>query len=274
MPLDHHTEALFVALQELGTGYLLVVTGAGISAASGISTFRGSDPEAVWRQNDVRMATYDYFVRDPVRQLEWYLDRFEKALGAKPNPAHRALVDLEQWVASQGGQFRLVTQNIDTLHELAGSRDLIKVHGTLDRLRCSKSGCDNAAPTGSLPLPLDQIERFRRAPSETVLPRCPDCGSILRAHVLFFDEHYFEHADYRFPEVEIAGSRANLIVFVGTSFSVGVTDVLVRSGLENRAKLFSIDPAAGRARYPGMGEIQGRAEIILPTVVGELTRAA
>ena len=274
MQLDQHIRTLVVALEELGAGQVLVVTGAGISAASGISTFRGSDPEAVWRQNDVRMATYDYFVRDPVKQLEWYLDRFEKALGAKPNPAHRALVDLEKWIDSRGGGFRLVTQNIDTLHELAGSRDLIKVHGTLDRVRCSKTGCANAAPTGSLPLPLDQIELFRRQPSETVLPRCPVCSSILRAHVLFFDEHYFEHADYRFSEVENSGSQASLIIFVGTSFSVGVTDVLVRSGLDNGAKLFSIDPAVGRVRYPGIVEIQDRAEIVLPTIVGELARVA
>ncbi len=274
MQLDPHTRALIVALEELGTGRLLVVTGAGISAASGISTFRGSEPDAVWRQTDIRIATYDYFVRDPVRQLEWYFDRFEKALGAEPNPAHKALVDLEQWVDSQGGGFRLVTQNIDTLHELAGSRDLIKVHGTLDRVRCTKSGCENAAPTGSLPLPLDQIELFRRTPIESLLPRCPLCSSILRSHVLFFDEHYLEHADYRFSDVEIFASRANLMLFVGTSFSVGVTDVLIRMGLEHRAKLFSIDPASGRARYPGIVEIQDRAETILPAVVRELATAA
>ncbi len=255
---------------ELGNGNLLVITGAGISAASGIPTFRGPEKDAVWRESDIRMATYEYFRRDPVGQLSWYLDRFFKARQAKPNSAHKALVDLEDWVERFGGTFQLVTQNIDTLHEMAGTRHLIKVHGSLERVRCSSVDCPNAAPHGSLPLPLEEIEAFRQNPSDSTLPRCPACSSILRAHVLFFDEHYFEHADYQFREVERSGSEAGLIVFVGTSFSVGVTELLVRLGHQRRVPMYSIDPAKGKYGQPGVTQISKTAETVLPRLVDAL----
>ena len=139
--MEEQTQVLQSAIADLETGLLAVVTGAGISQASGIPTFRGTDPEAVWRQSDMAMATFDYFLRDPVGQWQWYLKRFETVKEARPNPAHRALVDLERWHTGRGGSFALVTQNIDTLHEAAGSSRMIKIHGTSDRIRCSQVGC-------------------------------------------------------------------------------------------------------------------------------------
>ena len=139
------SSSLLDQLARCSTGEILIVTGAGISAASGISTFRGSEPDAIWKQHQLRLATFDYFLSDPVGQWLWYLERFEAADRARPNRAHESLVHLENWVEAKGGRFLLVTQNIDILHELAGSRNLIKVHGTMDRVRCSARSCSNAA---------------------------------------------------------------------------------------------------------------------------------
>src|SRR5690606_35560510 len=96
---------LATALVAPQRGGLLVVTGAGISAASGIPTFRGDDPEAVWKNDVLELATRELFERDPVRSWSWYLQRFDRTLSALPNPAHRALATLERWQEARGGGF-------------------------------------------------------------------------------------------------------------------------------------------------------------------------
>lgn len=255
---------LATALIEVGDGTLLVVTGAGISQASGIPTFRGTEPGAIWSTNDVQMATFDYFQRDPVGQWQWYLKRFAAVADARPNAAHRALVDLEDWVSGRGGTFHIVTQNIDTLHERAGSKRLIKVHGTSDRLRCSRNGCKHGAPKGSLSYSAVDFSPFVDQPKLENIPRCPDCHELLRAHVLFFDEYYLAHADYRFPEVEATAVAADTILFVGTSFSVGVTDLFLQAGTGKGIPMFSIDPAAKASTRPGLKVLPAPAEQLLP----------
>ena len=259
------------AIRDAGAGLILVVTGAGISTASGIPTFRGSDPGAIWKESDVSMATFDYFQRDPVGQWRWYLSRFRTVDGARPNAAHEALEALERWCAERSGGFRIVTQNIDTLHERAGSRDLIKVHGTSDRLRCSRAGCENGAPRGSIARSEIDLAPFEAEASHDTLPRCPVCKETLRAHVLFFDEYYQEHSDYRFDEVQLSAARAELVIFIGTSFSVGVTDLIVQAA-GNRAKpIFSIDPhAAPLAPWMDVVQLREPAEELLPRVVSAL----
>lgn len=248
-----------------------MVTGAGASHASGIPTFRGNDPEAVWKQDDVALATRHAFEIDPVTQWSWYLRRFERLAEARPNPAHRALVELERWQVARGGDFLLVTQNIDTLHEQAGSRRLIKVHGTSDRLRCSRPGCENAAPRGSVDRAAVDLAPFRAAPGRDTLPVCPACGALLRAHVLFFDETYDEHADYRFDEVERAAETAALLLFVGTSFSVGVTELLALAAVRRGAPRLSIDPGgAHQPAWSGIETLAEPAEELLPEVCARL----
>lgn len=264
------TEILASALDNC-RGLTLVVTGAGISSASGIPTFRGSDPEAVWKVSDIELATRGYFESDPAGQWSWYLKRFQAVDSATPNPAHTALADLETWQQRRGGRYLLVTQNIDTLHEAAGSKNLIKVHGTSDRLRCVQPGCPNAAPTGSVPRQDVDLEPFRQQPGPDTLPRCPTCESLLRAHVLFFDEHYQEHRDYRFGEVMAAGDEAELVLFVGTSFSVGITDLLLRTATARRTPVFSVDPGGSRA--PGHFDVRALsepAEQLLPSVIAQI----
>jgi len=233
---------------ELFTAYardhILVVTGAGISLASGIPTFRGTDAGAVWKRDILELGTFRYFRSDPVGSWRWYLSRFEKAAAARPNPAHTALVALEGFCARQGGELLLVTQNIDGLHRRAGSRNLIEVHGRADRARCSRQGCPHGAPTGSLPRAELDLATFVAHPSPATLPRCPLCQAVMRQHVLWFDEYYDSHRDYQWSRLLDAAGSADAFLFVGTSFSVGVTDMILTSALARRCPVLSIDPAA------------------------------
>ncbi len=144
-----------------------VLTGAGISAESGVPTFRG--PGGIWRQyRPENLATPEAFARDPALVWEWYDWRRGILAGVQPNAAHRALVEFE---AAKPG-FTLITQNVDGLHELAGSRRVLKLHGDIWHLRCTTCGaewCDRRVPLPELP------------------PRC-GCGSLARPAVVWFGE--------------------------------------------------------------------------------------
>ena len=184
-------------LTDLSEGLLVVITGAGVSLASGIPTFRGTDPDAVWKRDVTELGTLQYFHEDPAGSWQWYTSRFDHVLEKSPNPAHRALAAIERWQIARGGRFVLVTQNVDTLHEDAGSRHMIKVHGSAERVRCTKAGCMNAGPSGSLARADIDMQAFFDSPSAETLPRCSACGAILRQHVLWFDEYYDDHHDYQ-----------------------------------------------------------------------------
>ena len=262
--------SLVAALVAPGRGGLLVVTGAGISVASGIPTFRGSDPGAVWKQDVMELATRSFFERDPVRSWSWYLERFEGVHDATPNPAHHALATLERWQVGRGAGFLLVTQNVDTLHERAGSERLVKVHGSADRARCSRRGCVYGAPSGSLAREALDLAAFRSSPELATLPRCPACRALLRQHVLWFDEHYQEHVDYGIERVLAAAADACLMLFVGTSFSVGITDLLLSVALQTGATALSIDPAPPATSPPGLRLLRAAAEDLLPAAIARL----
>ncbi len=268
--MDSNAEVLAGAIDRLGDGMLVVVTGAGISLASGIPTFRGSDPDAVWKHDITELGTLRYFQEDPVGSWHWYLTRFDKVLDARPNAAHQALVALERWQLDRGGRFLLVTQNVDTLHRAAGARQLVEVHGRADRVRCPASGCSNGAPHGSLPRGDFNLDTFLADPTEQALPKCPQCGEILRQHVLWFDELYTSHDDYQWHRVQSAASTMRLALFVGTSFAVGVTDMFVQQGLLARAPIYSIDPGAAQPPYPGIRILPDKAEELLPAVCERL----
>ena len=248
---------------------VLVVTGAGISLASGIPTFRGTDSGAVWKHDVTELGTFRYFSEDPVGSWRWYLSRFAKTLGARPNPAHTALVALEDWAAAAGGELLLVTQNIDGLHREAGSRNLIEVHGRADRVRCPRRGCPNGAPAGSLPRADFDLAKFTSAPCDENLPRCPRCRTVVRQHVLWFDEYYDSHQDYQWSRVLQASADCAAVLFAGTSFSVGVTDLILRAALTRDVPALSIDPAA--ASVVGIVSLRARAEDLLPAVAQSLS---
>lgn len=262
-------DTLVEALRDAHRGLVVVVTGAGVSVGSGLPMFR-SGPDAIWRRDDLEIGTAEFFHARPVEHWRWYLDRFGGILDASPNPAHHALAALERWQVGRGGRLLLVTQNIDVLHERAGSRALVKVHGSADRLRCSRDGCALGAPHGSLPRAEADLAPFLKDPSPDTLPRCPECGSPLRAHALFFDEYYDGHADYGFERVRRAFEEMALVLFAGTSFSVGVTELALRAALFGKVPAFSIDPGGTATSYPWVRELSARAEELLPEVCRRL----
>ena len=147
-----------------------VLTGAGISKPSGIPTFR--DAEGLWKEfNPLDYATPEAYARNPERVWEWYAWRIARVREAKPNPAHLALVRLEEEVLGRGGAFLLVTQNVDGLHALAGSRNLVELHGNILRARCEACG-----------------HRFLLPDPFTPPPFCPLCGHRARPDVVWFGE--------------------------------------------------------------------------------------
>ena len=256
---------------ETSTGLIVVLTGAGISLASGIPTFRGSDPGAVWATDVTEMATWRFFSRDPVGSWRWYRARFGGILAAQPNAAHRAVAALERWQAQRRRNLLLVTQNIDTLHEQAGSSRIAKVHGSADRCRCSDPMCRLGAVAS---LALDDVDfaAFDRSPRISAIPRCPECGAIVRPHVLWFDELYTSHADYQWHVVDAALRRIGLLICVGTSLAVGVTSAVQSAAVGAGAPLFLVDPGERPAdAQRGMVHLQARAEELLPDVVSRLT---
>lgn len=175
-----------------------VMTGAGISAESGIQTFRGAN--GLWRNHRIEeVASPVAFRHDPKLVWEFYLLRRKQALACEPNPAHHALVALENWLAAGGGTLDLVTQNVDGLHLRAGSTDIVEMHGSLLYSRCTACG-----------------EVFR---DETVYEDYPpfhDCAArgMLRPHIVWFGEALFD-GDLDRIERSLAG--CDLFLVVGTS---------------------------------------------------------
>jgi NAD-dependent deacetylase len=253
---------------DLSRGPLLVVTGAGISLASGIPTFRGTDPHAVWSESVLAMGTRAYFERDPVGSWRWYTSRFGVLRGKEPNPGHQALVEIERQSQLAGRAFLLVTQNVDSLHERAGAEQVVKVHGSADRVRCSRIGCRYAAPFGSLPSPDAAVDAFMLAPRAANLPRCPACGAYLRPHILWFDEAYTDHQDYQFARATDAAEKCASVLFVGTSFAVGITDLILEA-THGRVPVWSMDPAGARPA-PRVRVLARKAEEALPELAARL----
>jgi NAD-dependent deacetylase len=255
-----------------GGGPIAVVTGAGVSLASGIPTFRGPDPGAVWTRDVTALGTHRYFREDPAGSWRWYLARFDGLPDKVPNDAHRGLAALEDWQVGRGGTFTLVTQNVDRLHEAAGSRTLYKVHGSCDRVRCSaESGCEHGAPRGSLPFDAVNFAPFRADPVASNVPACPACGAPLRPHILWFDEFYTDHVDYQFGRALWAARHASVLLFAGTSFSVAITDLGLQQARDRDVEAFAIDPF--HQPPAGVRWVRRSAEEALPELVAALARA-
>jgi NAD-dependent protein deacetylase/lipoamidase len=178
-------------------GRIVILTGAGISKESGLSTFR--DADGIWSKVRIEdVATPDAFMRDPQRVHEFYNARRNKLLaGIEPNAAHRALARLE---AEWPGEVLVVTQNIDDLHERAGSRSLIHMHGEILKARCT--ACEEVSPWRG-PMSLASL--------------CPGCGAAghMRVHVVWFGEMPLE-----MERIYAALSRCHLFISIGTSGNV------------------------------------------------------
>jgi NAD-dependent deacetylase len=183
------------------TRNVFVLTGAGISEESGLGTFRDKDGQGIWAKFDpMKLATTEAFARDPEAVLAFYDLRRRNLLSAQPNAAHRALARLEQALSARGCHLSLVTQNIDDLHERAGSRRLIHMHGELLKARCGR--CEAVRPW------LNDL-----SPSDV----CPDCSRTggLRPHVVWFGE-----MPLAMDSIDRALRKADLFVAIGTSGAV------------------------------------------------------
>lgn len=204
------------AIERLRTGRVVVLTGAGVSAESGLATFRGAG--GLWEGRDpVELATPEAFRTDPRTVWRFYVERREKAARASPNAGHRALACLEQ---ALGDRFLLVTQNVDGLHERAGNRRIVRLHGSLWRLRCVRCG--------------DEDEELDLTASH----RCR-CGGRRRPGVVWFGEPL---PDGAFESAADAASRADVILVAGTSSMVYPAAGLPEIGRQAGAWTVEINP--------------------------------
>ncbi len=195
------------------------LTGAGISAESGIATFRES--RGLWNQVPVEeVATPQAFARDPVKVWRFYEARRAQVAGCSPNAGHLALARLGDRL---GDRFTLITQNVDGLHQVAGSRDVLEVHGSLWRLRCTRCGREREDRT----VPLDPLP-----------PLC-DCEGMLRPSVVWFGEVLPERT---FRAAVEAAESASVFLVVGTSAVVEPAASLARVAAYQGAELWEVNP--------------------------------
>ncbi|MFN3323472.1 MAG: SIR2 family NAD-dependent protein deacylase [Bryobacteraceae bacterium] len=222
---------------------VVALTGAGISAESGIPTFRGAG--GLWKQyRPEELATPEAFARDPRLVWEWYDWRRGLIAQASPNQGHYALVDLER----RCRRFTLVTQNVDGLHDRAGSRNILKLHGDIWTLRCTACGKESRNERPSLPeLP----------------PRC-SCGGLLRPGVVWFGEALPEKV---WSDAQAAARQAEVLLVVGTSAVVYPAIGLVPIARSAGARVIEVNLEETPLSEELDCSLRGRAGEILPKLV-------
>ena len=220
-----------------------VLTGAGISAESGVPTFRG--PGGLWRNfRPEDLATPQAFERNPQLVWEWYDWRRSLIAKAEPNAGHRALVQLEQ----QKRSFWLVTQNVDGLHDRAGNRRISKLHGDIWTVRCL--GCGKASRNDQVPL-------------TTLPPRC-ECGGMLRPGVVWFGEMLPQQA---LEQAYFAAQRAQVFLVLGTSSLVYPAAALPRVALDRGARVIEINLEPTELSSLAQVSLRGKVGELLPQIV-------
>lgn len=220
---------------------ITVLTGAGISAESGIPTFRG--PEGYWTIGSrnffpEQMATAAMFAQAPDEVWKWYLYRLSVCHAAEPNHGHHVLVEMEHRLQDR---FTLITQNVDGLHLRAGNSAarMMQIHGNIYFMRCTRS-C-----TALSPLPLQILPRTKEQPlsvAEKRLLSCVQCGSAARPHVLWFDESYDEHY-FHFDSALAAADKTDVLIIAGTSGATTLPNLIVESVYRNGGSIIDINIA-------------------------------
>lgn len=226
------------------THRVTVLTGSGVSAESGVPTFRDAQTGLWSNFKPEELATPAAFRRNPRLVWEWYEWRRKLVAAAKPNPAHLALVELEQLVP----RFTLITQNVDGLHQRAGSRVVIELHGNITRTKCFEedSVVTDWADTGEVP------------------PRCPRCGGLLRPDVVWFEE--------AMPEAETAlalerSAGCEVFFSIGTSTVVYPAAGLPFHARSHGATVVEINPAPTPLTNEADYVINDAAGLVLPELL-------
>jgi NAD-dependent deacetylase len=241
------TEALTRARALLdGAARLVVFTGAGVSAESGIATFRDA-LDGMWARFDpMRLATEEGFRADPALVWRWYAERRAAIARAVPNAAHEAIARAEH---AGGRTVTVVTQNVDGLHRRAGSVDVIELHGSIGRAKCLE-GC-GLAPDG--------WDRDPRVP-----PPCARCGAPLRPDVVWFGEMLPPGA---FERAEALAAQADAMLVIGTSGLVQPAASLPRAAVRRRRPVIVVDPDPTELDALATVSLRGRATAVVPALL-------
>ena len=223
---------------------VVVMTGAGVSAESGVATFRGSG--GLWEGYRIEeVATPFAFERDPSLVWRFYNMRRAQLWTVQPNLGHYALSQMEErW----GERFTLVTQNVDGLHRAAGSRRVLELHGNLTRVRCTGCGHIEERPHEALP----------------DLPHCDDCRALLRPDIVWFHEMLPEDTWRAAAE---ATENCSCFLVVGTSAVVYPAAGLIDAARAVGATVIEINPEATPATQPGTISLRGKSGEILPRLL-------
>ncbi|WP_456469028.1 NAD-dependent protein deacetylase [Archaeoglobus sp.] len=234
----------------LNARYLVALTGAGVSAESGIPTFRGKD--GLWNKyRPEELANPEAFARDPEKVWRWYAWRMEKVFSAEPNRAHYAFAELE----GMGVLKTLITQNVDDLHERAGSKNVLHLHGSLRSVRCTKC---------------DYTFEVNEPPKIPPLPTCERCSSLLRPGVVWFGEmlppDILERA---FHEVEMADT----IIVAGTSAVVQPAASLPLIVKRRGGVIVEINPTETPLSEVADFTIRGKAGEVMGQIAEEVKKA-
>ncbi len=234
-----------------GARSAVALTGAGVSAESGVPTFREAQSGLWSRHTPEQLATPGAFARDPALVTRWYDMRRERLAAVRPNPGHRALAELEREVESRAGAFTLLTQNVDGLHHGAGARNIVELHGSIWVWRCTLCGEERE----------DRVIPFPAHP-----PPClrEGCGGIRRPGVVWFGEALPERA---LAVAYAALARCDLFLSIGTSAlvhpSAGFADLARRAG----ARTVEINPEPTPITGLVDWAIGGRSGVVLPALV-------
>jgi NAD-dependent deacetylase len=236
-------------------------TGAGVSTESGIPDFRS--PGGVWTRYDPRAFEFDRYVADPqVRRLSWEMRREFFAHPFAPNPAHTALARLERAGRSPG----VVTQNIDGLHQDAGSRTVVELHGTARRVMCIGAWPVDGTPDGC-GWDAAYTWAFERLDAGEDDPRCPECGGLVKSATVSFGQVLFPGV------VEAAADlvrRADLLVVAGSSLQVYPAAALPMAAVDGGARLAIVNDEATPFDAVADLVVRGRAGEVLGAAVAEL----
>ena len=233
---------------------IVVLTGAGVSAESGIPTFRDKQT-GLWEHYDAMdLATPDAFARDPALVWGWYEWRRAHVLRAAPNNAHHAIAQLEK----KAPQFNLVTQNVDDLHERAGSKSILHLHGEITRPYCERCRERHALPTA---IPLLPAHGALLNP-----PRCASCGGTIRPGVVWFGEALPQHA---WLAARKAAEESEVFIVCGTSSLVQPAASLTGIASAAGATTIQINPNVTDADSIVTHTLRGAAGTVLPQLLAE-----